>query len=216
MAVLNANALTDLTRTKAELSIPTTVLDHDDQVIQYINAVSDILEEVCNRKFINQNYTHRFTGRGINWLVAKEFPVTAINNIWVDGTYAFAAPLAATDYYLQDEVFFVRLGESSFWPGGPPLSIQVDYDAGYTTVPDGLQQACIEWVRLLYLAQGDRRIGRTSKSKQGESISWEGDTPPIVKSLIAPYMRAQTIRRALSLNEVFNANGIEDNSLEVE
>lgn len=208
MATLNANALTTLARTKEELDIPTANTDFDDQIIQYINAVSDVIEKTTNRSFQSTTYTHRFTGRGINWIVAKEFPITSITDVWVDQTYAFATPLAATDYFIQDEAFFVRLTEGVFWPGGAPLAIKVEYTAGYTTIPDGLQQACIEWVRLVYLSQSDRRIGRTSKSKQGETLSFENDIPVMVKSLIAPYRRERVIERALSLNEVFVADGV--------
>jgi hypothetical protein len=206
MATLNANALTTLDRTKAELDIPLANTDFDDQVIQYINSVSDVIEEVSNRTFNSASYSHRFTGRGMNWLVAKEFPVTAITDVWVSQTYDFSTAELASTYTFQDDVFFVRLGESNFWPGAAPLSIKIDYTAGYTTIPDGIQQACIEWVRLLYNAQGDRRIGRTAKSKQGENISWENDMPLLVKSLLAPYQRAKVIERALSLNEVFIEN----------
>jgi len=206
MATLNANALTVLDRTKAELDIPLANTDFDDQVIQYINAVSDVIEEHTNRTFNSAAYSHRFTGRGHNWLVAKEFPVTAITDVWVSQTYDFSTAELATTYTFQDDVFFVRLGESNFWPGAAPLAIKIDYTAGYTTIPDGIQQACIEWVRLLYNAQGDRRIGRTAKSKQGENISWENDMPLLVKSLLAPYQRAKVIERALSLNEVFLEN----------
>lgn len=202
MATLNANALTALDRTKAELDIPLANTDFDDQVIQYINAVSDVIEEASNREFSSQTRTERYTGRGINFLVAKQFPITSVTSVYVDQTYAFVTPEAVSTYTFQDDVFFVRLGESNFWPGAAPLSIQIEYVAGYTTIPDGLQQACIEWVRLLYNAQGDRRIGRTAKSKQGENISWENDMPMLVKSLIAPYQRARVVQRALSLNGI--------------
>jgi hypothetical protein len=206
MATLNANALTSLDRTKIDLDIELADTTFDDQIINYINAVSDVIEESSNREFTSQTRTERYSGEGHNFLVSKQFPITAINNVWVDQTYAFATPEAASTYTFQDDVFFVRLGESNFWPGGAPLAIQIEYVAGYTTIPDGLQQACIEWVRLLYLSQGDRRIGRTAKSKQGENISWENDMPIQVKSLIAPYQRAKVIQRALSLNEVFLDN----------
>lgn len=213
MATLNPNALTDLARTKEELDIPTANTDFDDQIIQYINAVSDVIEKSTNRSFHSATYTHRFTGRGINWLVAKQFPITSITDVWVSQIYDFGTPLAATEYTSQDDVFFVRLGEDNLWPGGSPLAIRITYVAGFTTIPDGLQQAAIEWIRLIYLSQGDRRIGRTSKSKQGETLSFVDDMPIMVRSLITPYKRNKVITRALSLNEVFVTDGVTSEEL---
>lgn len=200
---LNANALTALDRTKAELDIDLADTAQDDQIAQYINTASDQIEKICNRVFVQQSYVERFTGMGINWLVTRQFPIISITNIWVDPTYAFAAPLASTTYQIIEAMFIVRLGEANFWPGGAPLSTKAAYDAGYVTIPDGLQQGCIEFVRWLYLSQGDRRMGRTSKSKQGENLSFEDVVPAQVLSLIEPYKRENEIRRALGRSDLF-------------
>ena len=105
MATLNANALTNLNRTKAELDIPLANTDFDDQVIQYINAISDVIEADTNRNFTTQNYVHRFSGTGINLLVSKQFPITAINNVWVSQSYDFSVAEAVTTYTFLDDVF---------------------------------------------------------------------------------------------------------------
>lgn len=198
---LNANALVSLARTKAELDISST--DFDDQISQYINIVSDHIELECNRIFREQTYTHQITGNGTKYLPLKQFPVTALTSVKVDSDWTFAASSAlntSTQVGLSDEVFLVRKGRChNVWPKDESLSIQVVYTAGYSTIPDGIQGAAIEYVRLLYLSQGDRRLGRGSKSKLGDSASFSDAIPSIITTLIEPYKRGNVMSRAYQL-----------------
>ena len=213
MATLNANALVGLDRTKEELDIILSNSDYDDQVIQYINVVSDAIELDTNRIFRQQVYTHRFTGNNKHYITLKQFPATVLTSVHVDRNWGFGASSevpSPTETDILDEVFLIRRGTCNFWPM-EPSNMQVIYTAGYATIPDGIQQAAIEWVRLIWLSQSDRRIGRSSKGKQGENASWTNDVPTIVTNLLTPYKREAVVQRALSLNGFEVINGEANN-----
>ena len=208
MATLNANALTTLARAKEELDITDEDTDFDDQIINYINTASDELELLCNRTFRQQSYVHRLSGNGKPFIAFREFPVTVLTEVLVDKGWLFAANSdvpVPTQADVDEQVFLVRRGLCNDWPLDQPMAIKVTYTAGYgdgvdpATLPDGIQQACIEYVRFLYLSQGDRRIGRTAKNKLGESASWDANGLPfIIEALYSPYKRDAVIMRALA------------------
>ena len=207
MATLNANALTTLARCKTDLDISNTSVD--DQIIQYINTVSDSIEQITNRKFYLTAYTHRLSGNGKQFIALLQFPATILTTVAVDRNWVFGASTelpVGTEVDIWNETFLTRRSSCSAWPSGEPMNMQVTYTAGYgdgadpATLPDGIQQSCIEWVRLLYQSQGDRRIGRTSSNKLGDSVTWEDEVPNVIIGLLEPYRRDNVIKRAAQLD----------------
>ena len=71
----------------------------------------------------------------------------------------------------------------------------MQYTAGYTTVPEAVQEACAKWVAIAYYdAQRDPSL--TSQAIHGAiSQAWSGgqapgpQPPPNVAKLLAPYRR---------------------------
>lgn len=70
------------------------------------------------------------------------------------------------------------------------LNIQVDYTAGFATIPQQIQQACVALTQHLYELDSidagviSRSIGPYSQSFSADA----GGMPPMVKDLIAPYV----------------------------
>jgi hypothetical protein len=73
-------------------------------------------------------------------------------------------------------------------------NFRVQYTAGYSTVPEAVQEACGEWVSNLYfIAQRDpfltsQAIAGAAQQTWGGS-STPGDPPPHVQTLLAPFKR---------------------------
>jgi hypothetical protein len=201
MATLNANALVQLDRTKGELDIVLTDTEFDDQVIQYINVASDNLELLCNRIFHQDTYIHRLTGKGDKYVLFEQFPVTTLTSVSQDDQWKFTKDLpVGTECDVDKEVFLVRRGSCNKWTSNIPMSIKATYIAGYVTIPDGLQQVCIEYVRYLYYMSSSRRSGTTNRGKLGEDVTFIEDIPAIVRFLIMPWKREAVIKRAAQLN----------------
>jgi hypothetical protein len=85
--------------------------------------------------------------------------------------------------------------EDLIWPIGIN-NFRVQYTAGYTTIPEGVQEACAEWVTDLYF-RTQRDPSLTTQSVQGAihqswGVTGTGSSlkPPIyVARLLAPYRR---------------------------
>jgi hypothetical protein len=74
-------------------------------------------------------------------------------------------------------------------------NFRVQYTAGYTTIPEGLQEACAEWVAYAYfLAQRDPSIASTSTAPAGgtatsSTYALGGHPPPRIVQLLQQYTR---------------------------
>ncbi len=84
--------------------------------------------------------------------------------------------------------------EDLVWPVGVN-NFRVQYTAGYTTIPEAVQEACAEWVAQLYYgALRDPQIQATATAPSGgtatNTVYAPSDAPPPrVQSLLKPYRR---------------------------
>jgi len=64
---------------------------------------------------------------------------------------------------------------------------RIVYSAGFATVPEPVQEACAQWVAVLYW-QAKRDPNVTQESIPGVlSRSWHGDMPAMTRTLLRPY-----------------------------
>jgi hypothetical protein len=75
-------------------------------------------------------------------------------------------------------------------------NFRIQYTAGYTTVPEGVQEACAEWVAILYnLTLRDPALTH-QLTAGGQASGWDNPTlgklPSRVQALLRPY-RSYTI-----------------------
>lgn len=189
---LNANALTTLATAKAYLKIPTGETSQDSIVELFINSASQMLETECDRLFKSQAITEKQHGRGQNFLLLKQWPVTAVAELRIDREGVFTDPstlIDAADYQITDDGNGIVLLHRSFQHGYNNVRIQ--YTAGFATVPADLEEAClwtVTWKRGIRDA-GD--IGRQSKSKDTETVQWLQEAPKDVTNTILRYKRTE-------------------------
>jgi hypothetical protein len=84
--------------------------------------------------------------------------------------------------------------EDLVWPTGIN-NFRIQYTAGYTTIPEAVQQACAHWVTVLwFLSQRDPQLV-TQSAAGGTTSSWmppvpmTPEPPALVRVLLAPYRR---------------------------
>jgi hypothetical protein len=84
--------------------------------------------------------------------------------------------------------------EDLIWPVGIN-NFRIQYAAGYSTVPEAVQEACAEWVAVAYY-QTQRDPALTTLSLSGvqrqtwhEKLVQPDQVPPLVARLLAPYRR---------------------------
>lgn len=187
--------LTTLADVKAWAKISNTT---DDQLLQrLITAASTGIVNVLNRGDIfSRQYIERYDGNGSQRLMLRQWPVTALSALSIDGVSIAAQtsyPLG-TGYLLtpwdgigSGSPCFLDVFGYAFNKGRQNIS--VTYTAGYQTsaIPDDLAQACIELVALRYKERD--RIGLASLAVGGETTSYiQKDVRAFVEARLQSYM----------------------------
>lgn len=172
--------LATLADVRSWLNIAATDGSHDDDLSSMITACSMAMQKYMQRDIVQLDYAHLFNGTGGSVLVLRAAPVTLVKSVTVDGL-----PIDPAKYTNDDKALYL-LGGHRF-PRGP-LNVAVRYTAGYDAVPPDLARACVETVGLRWRERD--RIGHSSKSLQGETVSFTiTDFPVQVKTLMNSYMR---------------------------
>lgn len=179
-------ALTTLNACKEQLDILLTDTSQDAYLQRLINSATAQVNRYCCRTFEHQSYTEIKDGSRTNELMLSNFPITAITSVHVDGARVFDADtlLPATAYAVIAPNMLRLIGSN--W-GRASQSIKIVYGAGYQVVPADVEDAAILLVETRYRMRSDRRLGRTSTGKQGESTSYTEDWPREILSLLDPY-----------------------------
>ncbi|MCY7484428.1 phage gp6-like head-tail connector protein [Paenibacillus alvei] len=150
-------------------------------LLLYIMAASQAIENYCKRSFKRQTYTEVLDGAGSPYLVLSNYPVYS-GKAYLDGKEIDLSPN-------DDGMLFLPDG----WPKGI-RNITVTYDAGYVlpgdpnrTLPEAVEVACI------FAVQGLIQNPTGIKSERVGDISvtfGDGDNmlSPTVKALLTPYV----------------------------
>lgn len=190
---LNGNAMTTLVTAKAYLKIPTLETGMDSMIELFINAASDDIERYCQRQFKSQSYTEYHHGRNQNILLLDQYPIISVTELRID----FEADFTSSDSLIDSDDY--RIGDANntiILVNGQVFSkgfhnIRVIYTAGFSTIPSSLENACL-WIVAYYnrMREG-QNIGRTSKSKEGESAGYIQNWPPHVKATLDQFRRTE-------------------------
>jgi hypothetical protein len=200
---LKSNALCLLSTFKEHAGYPANETQLDSRFERYINQASQFIENYCGRILVNASYDEYHDGRASNRLLLKQWPITggpALNgqkpSIWIDqdGNFANESIVDPATYWVANEIEIVRNG---FWPKGY-RNIKISYNAGLgavntvadtSSLPSDLELACLDYALWIYECNTDRRIGRNSKSKRDESVSFITDLPPHIAMILDKYVR---------------------------
>lgn len=191
MAVDTTIALTTLANARSQLQIPTGRTENDSKIERLINAASQFLGEYCDRRFISQTYTEYFHGRRQNYVMPKQWPVTSVTSLKISLDRDWSDPSALVDpseYDIADD------GTTILYDGHFPRghkSVQLVSVCGYATVPYDLEQACLQMVEWWYRHNERQDIGRTSSSKEGESVSVLSEVPNHILRIANFYKRIE-------------------------
>lgn len=190
---LNPNALTTLAQAKAYLLIPVLETSQDALVEIWVNAASQDMESECNRILKAQTGLVEYhDGRNQNIVMLRQWPIIAVTELRIDTQSKFtdASTLVdPADYRVSDDGQSILYVAGRFPTGH--RAVKATYNAGLATVPSDLEHAvlwAVSWYRNVHAA-GD--IGRTTKSKEGESTSYLQTSPQYVKDVVARYKRTE-------------------------
>lgn len=176
-------ALTTLAAVKQYLQIEQSDTSADLLLQRMIDAASATIENYCSRTFLSASYTEVFDGNGNRKMALSNFPVINVSSVVVNGQ---SIPLRSTPtgvgYTFND--ITVKLVGYRFDDGMD--NVAITYTAGLAIVPADVDIACCEMVAIRFKTLD--RIGVTSKSLAGESISFTtSDFSDPVKRVLDQY-----------------------------
>jgi len=190
-------SLVSLESAKAALGI--TGSGSDAAVLSAILRASDLITRQCGLDSIggvppslkSEDLIETFRGtHGYSLLLSRGF-VTTIYSITEAGV-----ELGETDYFLQGRMLTrLRSDVESVWTG----KVVVTYAAGFSEVPEDLQQVCLEVLREQWSAASRDPllrsetvdgVGRMDFQVGGLARDTMGALPPSVAAAIAPYRLA--------------------------
>jgi hypothetical protein len=136
-------ALSDLDSIKEWAGITASKQTDDDLLESLINNVSGAFIRYCKiDSFKAANYTEYIDGNGSRFLFVKNVPLNSITNIWIsdDWDWDNVDPEDSTEYRIVEKQYIASLNE---WSIGIQ-NIKITYNAGFSSVPAELTQACNE------------------------------------------------------------------------
>lgn len=178
--------LVSLSDMKAYLGIPSGTTTYDTFLTQQLNVVSDAVEGYCGRKFEDATYTQTFYKEDYeqnkNEILLYHYPVISIISI-VDGD----DPI--TEYKIHYPTGYLSRKDGLFFND----TIEIEYTAGYATVPSTVLHVVYSVVEQNY-----------NKKKSGVALSFGSD----VQSISIPGTISVTFDYTLDSNQRKNAYGV--------
>jgi uncharacterized phiE125 gp8 family phage protein len=175
--------LTTLANAKAWLGIANT--NEDTLLTRLVTAASQFIQTWLNRDLLSQSYSEIRDGHGGPTLVFRDYPVTAVSSVQVDG---YSIPLAGSvleyGYWFSPTVVTLR----GYLFNRGIANVVLSYQAGFSSTPPEIEQACLELVGVKYRERD--RIGHASKSLAGEVVAFiVKDMPDSVRSVLNNYKK---------------------------
>jgi hypothetical protein len=198
--------LTTLGNTKQWLGISS---ETDDTLLtRLITAASFFIETYLSRRLGSQTYAEIRDGTGSRVMNFREYPVTAVSWVAVNGVSIPPAPDTVTPGYRFTRTQIILQGHRFTQGYG---NVTLNYTAGYgpptggwfedacltagegdAIFPFDLEQACIELISWRYNER--QHIGQSGKSLEGANVTYSvQDLPPDVKTVLDRYRRVALV-----------------------
>ena len=174
--------------------------DDDDVISRLITVVSTAVQKFLGYNVLSANYARSFNGVGGRRLMLPDRPVTAVASVAIDG---LGMQLSTTPFMpgfvFDDRGIYLR-GGYEFCRGAQ--NVQVAYTAGLASVPTDIEQACLDWVKIIH--ENLDTLPGITKLQAGDSSITYGETfakigtqtilmPPIVAATLQPYRRVAPV-----------------------
>jgi hypothetical protein len=157
--------LTTLAHVKQWVGLANTV--SDDLLERMITSCSAAMESWMNRTIARTSYVETRNGTGGSALLVQQYPIVSVSGVTVGAVAVPARARIGDGGYVFDETR-ILLDGSTFTRG--MQNVTVSYVAGYATVPQDIEQACIDiigdWFRY------KDRAGKLSEGIEGQTISF--------------------------------------------
>ena len=143
---------------------------NDDRLLELlINKYSVLFETKIDKNIVSREYTEYLDGRGLSVLFPIQYPIISISGIWDSFAWTWddSTLIAATNYRIADNN---RIVFKNTILSDNVQNVKMVYTAGYATVPEDLELACINEVVRAYKRRKENDV--QSKSLSDGSVSY--------------------------------------------
>lgn len=176
MASLLSYALTTKEDVKESLGIASSDTSYDNLIIRKINQATIAIERYCGRRFKLTTYTDEaYNGTGTNQLLLKQRPIVGIPSVSVRDTALNEDDFDTVDANLLFTDANAGVLELNFNAVGSWDSYTVTYEAGYSTIPEDLAEACAS-LAAYYVQNADGSNIGVSEKQEGQRKVRYSDT----------------------------------------
>lgn len=179
---LAPNALIDLESVKEYLQIPDSDTSNDNFLIRKINAMSILAQQYMNRDLKSQSYTEDLQGNNRQYLILRNYPLVSVESVSFFDNVLDSSQYDVDDYCKSRGMIYKETGWTAndflIGIGGDPVPgkkiIQVQYTAGYETIPADIQDAIIDLVALKWKenVRGDDRFAIEMEREGGVQYTY--------------------------------------------
>jgi len=180
-----------------------TITDHEQLLERMIDAATGRIEKYTRRNLAARDYSYDsdsddydpdnavLDGSGTNELILPQYPINSVTTLRINETEIDARPsLYNYGYVIDKAAGILRLTGYLFSKG--LANIELAYNAGLSTIPEDLQQACIEQVAWMWKQSpaGGNLLGVASKNLPDGSLSYSTkDLLPSVRMVLESYKK---------------------------
>jgi hypothetical protein len=193
--------LTTLANVREYLKFAATDTSRDALLTNLVKRSGALLEKYMGRTVLAASYTEYYDGDGRTKLLLNQWPINSVAELNMDNSRIFAAAtiIQASDFVIWKEVGYLELLKPLDYLSGIETAygrffihgqqnLKVTYNAGYTVVPDDIEQASIIHVAYLYNKAGSE--GHISMSLGGLAKSYDRRAiPDEVAMYLEPYRK---------------------------
>lgn len=186
---LSSIALTTVSGVKQYGSMPDAT-DNDSLIESLINRVSSLFESFTDRTFVSREFTEYYDGLGYV-LFPDHYPITTVSGIWDDTDWMWpSTSLVDSSYYRVVDGNRIVLNDKYLTVYSQ--NVKIIYTAGYETVPEDIEQACIEEVLHRYI--GRTQVDVASKTlEDGTALFTPRSLLPQVIEALKPYKKKDVV-----------------------
>jgi hypothetical protein len=157
---------------------------HNDRLEAEILAVSQAIEDYCNRTFMERTLSsEKIDGDGTIELRLR-YPIIEISSISNDGV----SVVETTNYEQYARTGLVILTDGTIWANGhKKITITYRYGYAYDDLPRSIRSAANLWVMKRFSDIRENRVGVINVNRGDESLTYEKGMPTEVKRLVDGY-----------------------------
>lgn len=174
----------------------------DDALLTSLVSACDeaVKSLLLGRVLESAEYVEKCDGRGFDWLILSQRPVTEVEEVKIDADRGFGDGITAEDAddYEVDEATGMLYRKAGIWPEGR-RNIRVSYTAGYATLPADVVQAANVIVAEWYTRAKQLKSGQSQAEVASENLGYESQAyhkqasdwgiPEMAKALLLKYAR---------------------------